>query len=226
MAPPIGTILDIISSLMLFSLLIRENPFSSTIEHFMVATTLSYMTGSALVTYYREGIVEGMLAGEPFLIIPLILVILILARFYRPTRFLQRIPLALGIGVGIAVSTTTMIRSQFIGQLKVLINPPMTGTSAEMATYLLSTLFTLSVFCFFIFTKEFRGPLKIFPTLGRWVLLGSFGIGFGALSSYAIGRVVYKFDSLAAPGNIMYTLVIGAIIIAAMYFLGKQRSTS
>jgi hypothetical protein len=128
--------------------------------------------------------------GQVILIIPLILGLLLYARFFKSFAWLARIPTAVIIGSATAIAVRGTIQAQLLQQI---------AASAEGILTLNGFLVffgTLVTIVYFTYTYKMTGPVAGAALAGRWVMMIGFGAAFGASVMGRLSLVVGRFQFL------------------------------
>ena len=193
-------------SLFIYSFLYKDNPFFKLGEHIFVGASVGYL----LVITYHEVLLKKLAVPlieqhEWRLVIPLILGLLMLARFFPRLAWSSRITFAfiLGVSSGVAIprQLSSFILQQVQGTLKPLVVvDPMGGVSfglAELNT-LLILIGVVSVLVYFFFSIEHTGSIRGVARVGSCFLMISFGAAFGYTVMARMSLLIGRFDELIA----------------------------
>lgn len=220
----IGLWLQAVLTFAILSFLIKDNPFYKLAEHIFVGISAGY----GVVVVWHEAVVPIMLyrifphlGGDVtalpnyWVLIPVVLGLLIIARFFPRYAWLSRWPLAFVVGVtagsAIPVVVQANILEQMSGTIKPLVyhlplvlmdHPGALDTSAlAVFTVFNNLVWVVGVICvlsYFYFSHEHKRLLGVTSRIGIWFLMIAFGAGFGntvmARISLLIGRVQFLMD--------------------------------
>jgi len=191
MATVIGIWIAAFLTLCIFSFLYRDNPFYRFAEHVFVGSSVAYLL---IQTWYftiypklvlpvlKEGFAQNYL-----LLIPTILGIMILTRWFPNLRRISWIPISFTVGVGVGLAITGSIQGILIPQLKATIVPI---NSWNIVIMIIGVVTTIS---YFYFSAEHRGILGVSAKMGTIFIMIFFGATFGytvmARISLLIGRI-------------------------------------
>jgi hypothetical protein len=169
-----------IGSIAIFSSLFKDNPLYRACEHVFVGSGAGY----ALSQAYRNIVIQGWQPmvndGRTVLIIPLILGVLLYARFFRGIAWLSRWSMAFLIGIGTGISIYGVYNSQLLAQIKATMVPLSSFDNIVMVVGVVSVLL------YFLFTIPVKGPFKHVTSFGRWMMMVTFGVSFG---NVVMGRI-------------------------------------
>jgi len=186
-----GTIVAALLTLAIFSFLYRENPFFRFAEHLLVGLSAGYCTVIAVQGTLVPKVLEPLKAGDWWVVVPFILIILILGRLTEKTRPASRIPLALIIGAGAGVAVPALLQARILVQLSATMKPLNSAANILILVGVITTL------VYFFFSREHKGWWGKLATIGTWYLMIFFGATFGntvmSRISLLIGRLEFLF---------------------------------
>ena len=186
-----GTVVAAILTLAIFSFLYRENPFFRFAEHLLVGLSAGYFTVIAVQGTLVPKVIEPLKAGDFWVVIPFVLIILILGRLTEKTRPASRIPLALVIGAGAGVAVPALLQARILMQLGATMKP--LGSLANV----LILVGVITTLVYFYFSREHKGWWGRLASVGTWYLMIFFGATFGntvmSRISLLIGRLEFLF---------------------------------
>jgi len=187
----VGTVVAALLTLAIFSFLYRENPFFRFAEHLLVGLSAGYFTVVAVQGTLVPKVLEPLKAGEWWVVIPIILIILILGRLTEKTRPASRIPLALVIGAGAGVAVPALLQARILVQLSATMKP------LDSAANVLILVGVITTLIYFYFSREHKGWWGRLASVGTWYLMIFFGATFGntvmSRISLLIGRLEFLF---------------------------------
>lgn len=172
--------------LAMWTFLYKENPIFRVAEHLFVGSSAGHAIGMAVGNIYRYGWNPLVHKQQLLLFVPVILGILLYARFIPKLSWLSRWPVAFLVGVGTGQSIYTALRTQVVNQS---IGAMATLPGATLGTTingLISLIGLLAVLCYFLFSIPQSKPLRTFSKAGRWMMMVTFGVSFGNVVS---GRI-------------------------------------
>jgi hypothetical protein len=201
-------------TLAILSFLYKDNPFYKFAEHLFVGVSAAYwmvigIWGTLfpnLIAKIYPGAVRFVLPSladrpaEYHYIIPAIFGILLLMRLSSKAGWVSRWPLAFIVGTTAGLNLVRYLRSDFIGQVQNTMIPLIVfkqGSFSLLDTFSNIIIF-VGVFCgliYFFFSKEHKGAFGVASRVGVWVLMITFGAGFGytvmARISLLVGRMQF-----------------------------------
>ncbi len=190
-------------SLCIYSFLYRDNPFFKLGEHIFVGASVGYL----LVITYHEVMLKKLAVPlieqhEWHLVLPLILGLLLLARFLPRLAWTSRLTFAfiLGVSSGVAIPRllSSFVLQQVQGTLKPLVAVGPAGVSlglTELNTALI-LIGVVSVLVYFFFSVEHTGSVRRVARVGSCFLMVSFGAAFGYTVMARMSLLIGRFDEL------------------------------
>jgi len=177
----VQTWIGAIATIAVYSYLFAENPFWRLIEHLFIgmaaAYTVAYQFNNHIKPYVLTNIGEN---GEYTLIIPIILGLLVYARYSKSIGWLARYPLSfwVGYGAGMVLSTVvavllTQVTATFL---------PFYGNGSLLADFsnIVFWLAAVTTLMYFFFTVRRENVLvKYGAGMGRWAIMITLGAAFG-----------------------------------------------
>jgi hypothetical protein len=165
--------------------------------------------------------------GEFVWIIPIILGVLLYARFTRKHYWFARYPLAFIVALGTAISSRTIVTSDFIVQMRdTMINPLVTsgpgvvGTPSTPINNILIIIVVVSTLCFFIFsggtTLQKFAPMRWINTAGRYFMMFAFGAAFGNTIMTRVAFMIERVRYVVQPDDWPFLPFIMAMVAVAM----------
>lgn len=139
-------------------------------------------------------------AGRYILTIPAILGLRGYTRYYKPTVWISRLPVALLVGVGTGLAMRGLIEAQFIAQIISTIQPK------DSIDGVIIAILTICTLTYFIFTREPKGEpdRKIYSgilRIGRVTIMVAMGAAFGVLATtrltLCVSRLQFIVNSLS-----------------------------
>ncbi|MCK4574484.1 MAG: hypothetical protein KAU36_08935 [candidate division Zixibacteria bacterium] len=192
----IGTLVAGILTLAILSFLYRDNPFYRMAESLLIGVSIGYMLAITWTNTLMDLLFEPLFVdGAWLMIIPLLLGLMMLARFNRKTAGLSRIPIALMIGSGAGVAIPAMLYARTLKQVSATVVPLVDANGLPDFSGIVVIVGLLSTLAYFYFSREHKGALGKAATLGTWFLMIFFGTTFGytvmSRMSTFIGRMEF-----------------------------------
>lgn len=204
MADTVGTYLSGFLIVACFSYLFKENRAFTYAEHLYIG----FAAAQAIILGWsniRQLGIRPLGQGRAVMAIPLILGLLMYARFFKPVAYLSRLPLAFMMGAAAGVTITGVVDAQLIAQVKATILPM---TSVKNVLMVLGTASTLAFFLFIPLGKKAGegrtangfGVDFLVKNFGRATIMVAFGSSYGytvmARLSYLIARLQFLFGRI------------------------------
>ncbi len=186
----ISTLIAVFLTLCIFSFLYKDNPFYKFAEHLLVGISVGYVLVMAVNTTLMPKLINPVFKqGELVYIVPGILGIFMLLRFFPRYTWLSRISIALIIGAGAGVAIPATIQARLFSQMQASMKD---FTSIDGIIIFLGIATTLA---YFFFSKEHKGWFGATAKMGTWFLMIFFGATFGytvmSRISLLIGRMQF-----------------------------------
>jgi hypothetical protein len=186
-----GVWLAAILTIAAYSFLWKENRLYRAAEHIFVGIGAGY----SLVMGYTNVVgkawepITG--KGQIYLLIPVIMGLMLFARFAKSVNWASRIPLAFLVGMGAAVALRGAIEQQFVKQVQATMMP------LNSLNNIIVVLGTIGVLSYFFFTFPKNRALSVSTDIGRWIMMVTFGAAFGngvmGRISLSIGIMQFMF---------------------------------
>jgi len=204
LTPTLGNWLAALITLMLFSILYKENPLYRIAEHLYVGASAAHGIITTWNNTIKPAITSMPTKGTWWEIIPMAVGLLIYFNMYRPYAWIARIPMGFWIGYNAALVLSARQVIPFLNQMTSAIKPlvAMTNGSFNLTQSINNILFVsivLGVLIYFFFTVEHKGIFKYAANYGRLAIMIGFGASFGntvmARISLLIGRLTFLFGN-------------------------------
>ncbi len=199
MADKIGVLLSGFLILAVYSYLFRDTKAYAYVEHVYVG----FVAAQAIILGWqniRDGAMKPLQKGQWAFVVPVILGILLYARFWKRYAYLARLPMAFMMGVAAGVTITGVIVAQFVTQVRATILPL---TSLNNVVIVLGTASTLAFFLFIPIGKASGtggagnrySPMNVLSNVGRATMMAAFGSSYGFIVmsrlSYLVARLQF-----------------------------------
>ncbi|MCZ6691693.1 MAG: hypothetical protein O7H41_19070 [Planctomycetota bacterium] len=214
----IGTWIGAFFTLALFSFLYRDNPFYKFAEHAFVGVSAAYwmvvgfwttiipnLLGKLAPDFTRSHYVPGISPDartEWLYLVPLILGILLLWRLSPKGGWIGRWPLAFILGTTAGIRLIGFLEADFLLQIRQSIKPFLAygdGGVFELGAAFSSVVTVVATLCaltYFFFSVEQKGVVGGVARVGIWVLMITFGAGFGYTVMGRVALLVGRFQFL------------------------------
>ncbi len=179
----------------ILSVAFKDNPVYRFAEHAYVGLLAGY---TVLVNWFNYGqptLEDIFTNGHYSYLIPVVLGLLMYARYIKPVSYMSRIPTAFVTGVGAGYVLTKTFKPDFMSQLIDTIRP-LTGVPAsEAINNALLALGVTTTLLYFLFTLQRKSVAKGGAVVGRLFMMVAFGAAFGntVMTRYArlLGRLQF-----------------------------------
>lgn len=190
----VGTFIAGILTLAILTFLYRDNPIYRFAESLLIGVSIGYTLVTVWNTTLMDLLFDPLGGGEVALIVPLLLGLMMFARFHDRTMALSRIPIAVMIGSGAGIAIPVMLEARTIRQIEDTTASLISGGSFDIAA-LVVLAGVISTLLYFYFSREHRGALGATAKVGTWFLMVFFGTTFGytvmSRMSTFIGRMEF-----------------------------------
>ena len=184
----IGILIAAFLTLCIFSFLYRDNPFYKFAEHLLVGVSVGYVLVIALNTTVMPKLINPVFKQGRFdYIVPGILGLFMLVRFFPKIAWLSRISIALIIGAGAGVAIPATIQAKIFAQMQA------TMINFASVNGIIVFVGIATTLAYFFFSREHKGWFGATARVGTWFLMIFFGATFGytvmSRISLLIGRM-------------------------------------
>ncbi len=191
-----GTVVAGVLTLAIFTFLYRDNPIYKMAESLLIGVSIGYFLVVTWTNTLMDLLFQPLFGdGEWPLLMPLMLGLLMFARFNSRVSWLSRIPIAVLIGSGAGVAIPAMLEARTLRQMSATVSPLITETGSPDFSGLIVLLGVLSTLSYFYFSREQKGLLGQSARVGTYFLMVFFGTTFGytvmSRMSTFIGRVEF-----------------------------------
>ncbi len=173
MSADLGVWLAAVLTIAAYSFLWKENRLYRAVEHIFVGIGAGYSVAMGYNNIIGKAWDPITKKGQFYLIIPVLMGVLLFARFVKSISWASRIPLAFIVGMGAAVALRGAIEQQFVKQIQATMIPLNTINNAIVV------LGTVGVLSYFFFTFPKNRALTVSTNIGRWIMMVTFGAAFG-----------------------------------------------
>jgi len=167
-----GVWIAALATLAIFSFLYKENPAYRFAEHLYVGVAAGNAIVMGWVNVRNLGI-SPLAKGQFWAIIPIVLGLLVFARFIRRVAWLARYPVAVLVGTGTGLVLRSAPATQVFAQLQA------TFISLVSINNLIILLGVVGTLAYFVFTKKHTGAFGSLARIGKWAMMVAFGATFG-----------------------------------------------
>jgi hypothetical protein len=207
----IGLWVAVIFTIGIYSFLYKENPLYRLAEHLVVGTSTGYFIVITYTRVLQPKLIDPIASGQPnawILVIPALLGLLYITRFFPSVAWLSRYPMAFLMGAGMGIGFPLSMKASVLRQLEASIIPLyVQGQPWDIVLgNIVMVLGTITALIYFFFSKPHKG--LFFGTgskVGIWIIMIGFGATFGftvmGRISLLIGRIQFLlYDWLPTMG--------------------------
>lgn len=186
----IATWVAAIGTLGLMSFAIKENPFYRFVEHVYVGIGAAHSVVMGWEVLQNSAFTPIIDSADYIKIVPVVLGLLLYARYIKGQMWLARYPMAIIVGIGVGLTIKGTIGAMIIQQLRATMLPLNSFDNIVIVFGLLTVLM------FFYFTRKNTNPIfNASSRIGRYTMMIAFGALFGnavmGRMSLMIGRVQF-----------------------------------
>jgi hypothetical protein len=201
----------------IFSFLYKDNIFYKAAEHLFVGVSAAYWMVMGFWTVLIPNLIGKIhpplvrpfmpaIADQPasyWYLIPAILGLMLLWRLSPKGPWIARWALAFIVGTTAGLNFIRYMASDLLGQINSTMLPLVViqDGGLDTLTSLSNIVIFFGVFCgliYFFFSKEHKGAFGVGSRIGIWILMVTFGAGFGytvmARISLLVGRFRFLLD--------------------------------
>lgn len=243
-------------TLALYTFLYHDNPLFKFAEHVYVGVTNGYLLWQAWYSSVKPDLVQpfGRLlrqasAAPPpleptdswWLLVPALLSLFMLLRFYPKASWLSRWSFAFLVGTTAGTLIPLTIQAQLFEQVSKMLESPVVREAGSFSlsgtlNALLTLLGVVTVLTYFVFSVEHKGPVRVAARTGVVFLMIAFGAHFGytvmGRESLLIRRIQFLIDGAkgSAPEGqpnphyatlVLLPVVVGLVV--ALEYLARPR---
>jgi hypothetical protein len=174
MSAEFGIWLGAILTCAIFSYLLGDNELFKLAEHIFVGAGAGHAITMGFGNIRDSAWNPMVKEGKFLMLVPIILGVLLYARFIKGYGWLTRWGVAVMVGIGTGVLLRGLPSSQIIQQIRATMLP------LNSLDNFIIVLGTLGGITFFLFTIKANAPVNAVSTFGRWAMMVCFGAAFGA----------------------------------------------
>ena len=229
-------------TLFIFTFLYKDNPLFKIAEHLYVGISVGYTIVKSYDLMFRLVVDPIADQGQWTRLIPVVIGLLMFARYVPRYAWLSRIAFAFFVGVGSGLAIPRLISSNILKQIEDTVRPLVTvvdGGSLQPTFSLLdpnsslnNVIILFGVLCvliYFFFSIEHHGPTKIAARTGIVFLMLAFGAAFGYTAMARMSLLIGRFRDLiifSAPEFGYATLwLLATTIVILIAAHGRNRDT-
>src|SRR5574341_65857 len=197
-------------TLLIFTFLYQDNPLFKLAEHLYVGVSVGYIIvktwDTVVIRLIWTPIVKD---GDWSLVIPVLIGMLMLTRYFPKISWMSRIAFAFIVGVGSGLAIPRVISSYILKQVEDTVRPLVSLASEGGPTFtyalldpasdlnaLVLLIGVVSVLFYFFFSVEHIGPVRVAAHTGILFLMIAFGAAFGYTVMARMSLLIGRFTDL------------------------------
>lgn len=151
-----------------------DNPVFNFTEHVLIGTAAGYAIGLGFKNLKDIAFVP-LAQGSLILIVPILLGLLLYAKYFKKYAWLGRIPIALMVGLASGVSVRGSIQGDILDQIRATMVKP------DSISNIFMIVGVVSVIWYFFLTYQVKGKTSsTISTVGRYFMMAAFGAAFAS----------------------------------------------
>ncbi|MBM3329005.1 MAG: hypothetical protein FJY67_05970 [Calditrichaeota bacterium] len=180
-------------TLMILSFLYKDNPAYKIAEHLFIGVAAGYILAVEYFNVFKPNLQDPLLAGKDWsLLIPLVLGLMMLARFSDKLAWVSRWPLAYMVGIYSGMAVIGFTEGDLMRQIEASLIPPVSAPAVnafiadpgllKFLNALANPIIVIGLICillYFYFSLEHKGTAGTFAKAGTALLMIGFGAGYG-----------------------------------------------
>ncbi len=175
--------LSSILSLCIFSFLWKETRAFRIAQNIFLGVGAGHGLAIAYQSLKMSLLVPLFVNGKWSLVIPLVLVVFLYAKFIPSVSHLSRLSLAFPVGIGAGIVLRSIIPGQIFPQLMASMKP------LDSINNLIMVLGSFCVVYYFLFTTRSSRPGQVISKVGVYLMMITFGLSFA--TSVAANTAIY-----------------------------------
>mgnify|MGYP003959494173 FL=1 len=176
MADMLFAFVQFVMVLATWSYLFKDNVFSRMSSQIVIAVSTVHFFLVKMTQLLDIGIMP-IFEGRILNLVPIILGLLLYFRLSKTYAWLSSYTYAVSLGLGTGTTLSTLVAVSVVGLIISTIRAPLEGrTLFEVASGWLLVFGTVFAMTYWVFTKEFEGPMAIVLRIGRLILMISIGL--------------------------------------------------
>lgn len=192
MSSDLGIWIGAIATIAMYSYLWRDNKFFKFGEHVFVALGAAHTMVMGYNNVVEMAWRPMTTKGQLYLIVPILLGLLLYARYSKQWAPWSRLPIAVMVGAGAALTIRGELSASVVKQIQ---NTMLSLDTLDNILLVVGVVCTISYF--FFITKVRVKFIEQTAMIGRWTMMIAFGAAFGntimARVSLVIGRLEFLF---------------------------------
>jgi len=193
----LGTWLQALFTILLVSVVFKDNPAYRFAEHTYVGLFAGYGVALAFFNYIRPNVEDRLLAKKEYIfLIPILIGLLMYTRYIKPIAWLSRYTISFNLGIGTGYVLSKDFKPFFVDQIRATFLQ-LWGVSDwwKLLSNWIYVVGVVSSLVYFLFTLQKKGVQGKVSMVGRVVMMVAFGAAFGntvmARVSLFLGRMQF-----------------------------------
>jgi hypothetical protein len=216
-----GILTSVFLTLCVYSFVYKESMFWRFAEQTFIGLAMGYTFVLAVQQIRTVAWIPLSTGKNYLLVIPLVLGLMLYARFSKNYAWMSRWPMAVLIGLGTGIAMRTVIEAQIVQQISATFLPLITPNPMTTINNIAIVVMVFCTLFFFTFTGGTGKTADTVRKLGRYTLMLTFGAAFGATVLTRMTLFIGRFTYLWAPNQRPYLLAIGAIMLLVLALYEK-----
>ncbi len=193
----LGTWLQALFTILLVSVVFKDNPAYRFAEHTYVGLYAGYGVALAFFNYIRPNVQDRLLAKKEYIfLIPILIGLLMYTRYIKPVAWLSRYTISFNLGIGTGYVLSKDFKPYFVDQIRAtFLQLWGTGDWWKTVSNWIYVVGVVSSLVYFLFTLQKKGVQGRISMVGRVVMMVAFGAAFGntvmARVSLFLGRMQF-----------------------------------
>lgn len=176
----VGIWLQAIFTILLISVVFKDNPAYRFSEHTYVGLFAGYGVALAYFNYIRPNWQDKIMKGDLIWLVPALLGLLMYTRYIKPIAWLARYTICFNLGIGSGYVLSKDFKPFFVDQVRSTFLPLWGLTDWwKMVSNWIFVVGTISALVYFLFTLEKKGFQGKISAIGRVTMMIAFGAAFG-----------------------------------------------
>lgn len=176
-----GIWLQALFTILLISIVFKDNPAYRFAEHTYVGLYAGYTVALQYYNYIRPNVQDRLLKNKEYIfLIPILIGLLMYTRYIKPIAWLARYTISFNLGIGTGYVLSKDMKPFFVDQVKATFLK-LWGVS-DWWKLLSNWIFVVGVvtsLVYFLFTLQKKGVQGHVSMIGRVVMMVAFGAAFG-----------------------------------------------
>lgn len=212
----LAILLPVFLTLCAYSYVYKESAFWRFAEQTFIGLAMGYSFVLAIQQIQSVAWIPISTGKNYMFVVPLILGLMLYARFSKKYAWVSRWPMAVLIGLGTGIAMRTVIEAQIIQQISATFLPLIAANAMTTFNNIVIVVMVLSTLYFFTFTGGTGKVPDAVRKLGRYTLMLTFGAAFGATVLTRMTLFIGRFTYLWGINQRPYLLAIGALMLVVL----------